>query len=107
MTPPKLAITEIQLVGGTTYLATNIVPASISLDNPTAAVTTVPLTVAVNDGDLVSAAAGIVADLLGEFSVRTPRLLQPNGLIWDSDDLNPTLLSWARDRGVVAQQSPH
>jgi hypothetical protein len=107
MTPPKLAITEIQLLGGTTFRATNIVPASISLDNPTAAVTTVPLTVAVNDGDLVSAAAGIVADLLGEFSVRTPRLLQPNGLVWDSDDLNPTLLSWARDRGVVAQQSPH
>jgi hypothetical protein len=102
MEPPPLAITEARMIGGIREHVR--VTASARLSAPTPASATVPLTVTVDDGDLVSAAAGLVADLLGEFAVSAPRLLRQDGTVdaTATEDAHASLLSWAQTRCMPA-----
>jgi hypothetical protein len=102
MEPPPLAITEARMIGGIREHVR--VTASARLSAPTPATATVPLTVTVDDGDLVSAAAGLVADLLGEFAVSAPRLLRQDGTVdaTATEDAHASLLSWAQTRCMPA-----
>jgi hypothetical protein len=101
MQPPPLAITEARMIGGVREEVR--VTASRRLSAPTRAVITVSLTVTVDDRDLIGAAAAIVADLLGEFAVSTPRLLRSDGTVDAAATEDPTtfLIGWAQSRGLL------